>query len=265
VVITLCVRPKELNYCSRTCCAGAIKNALRLRELNPQANIYILYKDIRTYGFKEELYTRAREEGILFVHYTDERPPQVRMVDGQVLVDVHEPILNEELSLSPDLLVLATPMVPAKGNDEISGILKVPLTGDGFFHEAHVKLAPVDFASEGIFMCGTAHSPKFLDESIAQALAAAGRASTILSKKQLEVGGAISHVDAEKCKACLTCVRMCPYDVPGINKDGVAEIDAAKCRGCGICAAECPRQAITLMHYKEAQVVAKSKALLTAV
>ncbi len=262
VVITLCVRPPELNYCSRVCCTSAIKNALRLHEINPQANIYILYKDIRTYGFKEELYTKARQAGILFIHYTDEKSPQVRKVDGHIQVDVFEPILNEEITLSPDLLVLATPMVPAKGNSDISGILKVPLTKEGFFHEAHVKLAPVDFASEGIFMCGTSHSPKFIDESIAQALAAAGRATTVLAKKQLEVGGAISRVDADKCQACLTCVRLCPYDVPHINKEGVAEIDVAKCHGCGICAAECPRKAITLLHYKESQILAKTEALL---
>jgi heterodisulfide reductase subunit A len=264
VVITLCVRPPELNYCSRVCCASAIKNALRLREINPRANIFILYKDIRTYGFKEELYTKARQAGIIFIHYSDERPPKVHQANGRLQVDVFEPILNQDLALSPDLLVLANPMVPDKSNNEISGILKVPLTKEGFFHEAHVKLAPVDFASEGIFMCGTAHSPKFMDESMAQALAAAGRATTILAKNQLEVGGAIARVDPDKCQACLTCVRLCPYDVPLINKDGVAEIDVAKCRGCGICAAECPRKAITLLHYRESQVLAKTEALLLA-
>jgi heterodisulfide reductase subunit A-like polyferredoxin len=265
IAMILCARPPEKNYqyCSRFCCTVAIKNALKIKEINPEANIYILYKDIRTYGFKEELYTRARKEGILFVRYTDERTPQVTSVDGGLRVVVFDPILGEELVLSPDFLVLATPMVPSEGNEELSKILKVPLTEEGFFHEAHVKLAPVDFASEGIYLCGTAHSPKFIDETIAQAQAAAGRATTILAKQQLEVGGAVCQVDAERCKACLTCVRACPYGVPYINEDGVAVIEVAKCRGCGVCAAECPREAIQLLNYKKEQVIVKSQALLT--
>jgi heterodisulfide reductase subunit A-like polyferredoxin len=264
VVITLCARPPGMNYCSRVCCTSAIKNALKLKEANPAATVYVLYKDIRTYGLKEEFYTRAREAGIIFIRYNDDRLPKVENATGQLEVQVYEPILGRDLSLNPDWLVLATPMAPAEGGGDLSGILKVPLTKEGFFHEAHVKLAPVDFASEGIFMCGTAHAPKFLDETIGQALAAGGRAATILAKKQLEVGGAISHIDPEKCQACLTCVRLCPYDVPRINQDGVAEIDVAKCRGCGICAAECPRKAITLLHYREAQIEAKTEALLIA-
>jgi len=259
IAIILCVRPPEenFNYCSRVCCTVAIKNALKLKEINPQANIYILYKDIRTYGFKEELYTKAREAGILFIRYSDERLPQVDLVNGDIQVNVLELILGEELSISPDWLVLAEPMVPAEGSKELSFILKLPITKEGFFHEAHVKLAPVDFASEGFFMCGTAHSPKFIDEAIAQAEAAAGRATTILAKRRLEVGGAVSQVNPDDCAACLTCVRVCPYAAPYINDDGVAEIDVAKCRGCGVCAAECPRKAIKLLHYKEDQVVAK--------
>jgi heterodisulfide reductase subunit A len=267
IAMILCARPagENYNYCSRVCCTVAIKNALKVKEINPEANIYILYKDIRTYGFKEELYTRARKAGIVFIRYADEKPPQVRPADGKLEVEIRDPILGEELLLSPDLLVLATPMVPSEYNEELSRILKVPLTKEGFFHEAHVKLAPVDFASEGIFMCGTAHSPKFIDETIAQAQAAAGRATTILAKSRLEVGGAVSQVDREKCVACLTCVRVCPYKVPYINQEGVAEIEVAKCRGCGICAAECPKKAIQLLHYKEEQLVAKSEALLAAV
>jgi heterodisulfide reductase subunit A-like polyferredoxin len=266
IVMILCVRPAENNrqYCSRVCCTVAIKNALKIREINPQANIYILYKEIRTYGFKEDIYTRARNEGIVFVRYTDEQPPEVCLSDGKLKVDIFDPILGEELALSPDLLVLATSMVPSEGNEALSRVLKVPLTKEGFFHEAHVKLAPVDFASEGIFMCGTGHSPKFVDETIAQAQAAAGRATTILAKTQLQVGGTVCQINSEKCIACLTCVRVCPYGVPYINHEGVAQIEVAKCRGCGVCAAECPRKAIQLLHYKEEQIVAKCEALLTA-
>ena len=264
IAMILCVRPEgeNYNYCSRVCCTVAIKNALKIKEINPEVNIYILYKDIRTYGFKEELYTKARKEGIIFIRYTDEKPPQVRPVDGKLEVDILEPVLGEELTLSSDLLVLATPTIPSESNEELNRILKVPLTKEGFFHEAHPKLAPVDFTSEGIFMCGTAHSPKFIDETIAQAQAAAGRATTVLAKEQLEVGGAICQVDREKCIACLTCMRVCPYGAPYINQEGVAEIEVAKCRGCGICTAECPRMAIQLLHYKEEQLIAKSEALL---
>jgi len=267
IAMILCVRPagENYDYCSRICCTVAIKNALKIKEINPESNIYILYKDIRTYGFKEEFYTKARKKGIIFIRYTGEKPPQVHPVDGKIEVDVLDPILHEELTLSSDLLVLSTPVVPSESNEELSRILKVPLTKEGFFHEAHVKLAPVDFTSEGIFMCGTAHSPKFIDETIAQAQAAAGRAATVLAKEKLEVGGAISQVDGEKCIACLTCLRVCPYQAPFINKAGVAEIEVAKCRGCGICVAECPRKAIQLLHYKEEQLVAKSEALLTAI
>ncbi|MGD0780098.1 MAG: NAD(P)-binding protein [Dehalococcoidales bacterium] len=267
IAMILCARPpgKNYEYCSRVCCTVAIKNALKIKEINPGANIYILYKDVRTYGFKEELYTEARKKGIVFIRYTDDRRPQVTSSNGNLGVITFDPILGEEVILSPDFLVLATPMVPSEGNEELSKILKVPLTEEGFFHEAHVKLAPVDFASEGIYLCGTAHSPKFIDETIAQAQAAAGRATTILSKQQLEVGGAVCQVDEEKCKACLTCVRVCPYDVPYINEDGVAIIEVAKCRGCGVCAAECPREAIQLLNYKKEQVIVKSRALLTPI
>jgi homotetrameric NADPH-dependent glutamate synthase len=264
ITMILCARPpgKNHDYCSRVCCTVAVKNALKIKEINPGANIYILYKDVRTYGFKEELYTKARKEGIIFIRYSNDRLPRAGSIDGKLEVVTFDPILGEELILSPDFLVLATPMVPSEGNEALSKILKVPLTEEGFFHEAHVKLAPVDFASEGIFLCGTAHSPKFIDETIAQAQAAAGRATTILAKQQLEVGGAVCQVDEDKCKACLTCVRVCPYNVPYINEEGVAVIEVAKCRGCGICAAECPREAIQLLNYKKEQVIVKSQALL---
>jgi len=265
IVMILCIRPSEgnFNYCSRVCCTVAIKSALKIKEINQEANIYILYKDIRTYGFKEELYTRARKEGVIFIRYDDERPPQVNSNDGKLEVNAFDPILGEELILTADLLVLAEPMVPSETNEELRDIMKLTLTKEGFFHEAHVKLAPIDFSSEGIFMCGTAHSPKFIDETIAQAQAAAGRATTILAKNQLEVGGAVCQVDPSKCTACLTCVRVCPYNVPFINTNGKAEIEVAECRGCGICAAQCPRKAITLFHYKEEQIEAKIEALLT--
>jgi heterodisulfide reductase subunit A len=254
IAMLLCARPEGGNYpyCSRVCCTTAIKNAIKIKELNPEANIYIMYKDIRTYGFKEELYNKARRMGILFLRYTDEKKPELILAGDKIKVDIFD----------CDLLVTATPMVPSEYNEELGSILKVPLTQENFFHEAHVKLAPNDFASEGIFMCGTAHAPKFIDETITQAQAAAGRAATILSKKHLEVGGAIAVVDRDECVACLTCVRTCPYGVPYIDKEGVATIEAAMCRGCGVCAAECPRRAIDIQHNAMYQTLPKIEALL---
>ena len=263
VVMVLCVGPSGAkgSYCSRVCCTVAIKNALKIKEMDPEANIYILCKDVRTYGYKEELYAEARSKGILFIRYQDEAPPQAYPANGKLVVSFIEPALGRELLLEPELLVLATGMVPSEGSEELARILRVPITEQGFFHEAHVKLAPVDFASEGIFMCGSAHSPKFIDEAIAQGLAAASRATVVLSKEQLEVGGAVAQVDTEKCIGCLTCVRVCPYQVPVI-RDEVAYIEVASCQGCGVCAAECPAKAIELLHYRPEQVMAALEALL---
>ncbi|NQT01444.1 MAG: 4Fe-4S binding protein, partial [Planctomycetes bacterium] len=167
-----------------------------------------------------------------------------------------------DLSFSPDVLALSVAMAPATDNETIGIVFKVPVNLEGFFLEAHMKLRPVDFASDGLFLCGACHSHKFIDESIAQAQAVAARAARILSADVMEVSGVVSVVDADKCAACLTCVRTCPYNVPQINAEGVAEIEVAMCHGCGICASECPAKAIQLMHYKDVQVIAKTKALL---
>jgi heterodisulfide reductase subunit A-like polyferredoxin len=261
-----CVGPAE-EFCSRICCTMALKNALKLKELNPQAQVTVIYRDMRAYGFKERLYTQAREKGVLFVHYDFERKPQIS-ADGNLTVRVHEPQLGKELTLTPDLLVLSTPVVPSPGAQELTSKLKVSVDLDGFFMEAHVKLRPVDFANTGVFMAGMAHYPKLLDETIVQAQAAAARAATILSKEQLSVGGIVAEVDAESCVGCLTCVRACPYDVPQIQADlagvggilGAAHINPAQCRGCGICVGECPAKAIQLAHYRDEQMEAKIEA-----
>jgi heterodisulfide reductase subunit A len=279
IVMILCVGPAE-KYCSRICCTTALKNALKLKELNPDARITVLYRDIRTYGFKERLYTEAREKGVLFMRYDDEHKPQVELVtrntqhatrDQQELqVRAWEPTFGEWIILTPDLLMLSNPVVPAEGAKELATALKVSRDLDGFFLEAHVKLRPVDFATEGIYLAGLAHYPKFIGEAVVQAQAAAARAATILSKDTLSVGGAVAQVDAAKCTACLTCVRVCPYGIPRISRDlvgvggivGAAEIEVAQCRGCGICVAECPARAIQLMHYTDEQMEAKIGVLL---
>jgi heterodisulfide reductase subunit A-like polyferredoxin len=279
-----CVGPwgKEEFYCSRLCCAVALKNALRLKELNPATQVTILYKDMRTYGFKESLYTQARAAGVLFVRYDDDHKPQVEIsnlksqignpqsaIGNPIVVRAWDPVLGEPLVLRPDLLVLSEAIVPAEGSEELARTFKFSCSREGFFLEAHVKLRPVDFPAEGIFLCGTAHYPKFLDEAVTQAQAAAARAATILSKDELQVGGVVAEVEQAKCTACLTCVRICPFDVPVIDPAavgaggirGAARIEVAACRGCGICAAECPAKAIELLHFKDGQVITKVEAL----
>jgi heterodisulfide reductase subunit A-like polyferredoxin len=268
VVMILCVGPAE-RYCSRICCTTAIKNALALKRRKPDAQVTLIYHDVRTYGFRERLYDEARRQGILFVQYNFDRKPEVRIAESGLQVAVWESSLGEDLLLSPDLLVLSMPVVPPEGIDGLATRLKVPLDLDGFFLEAHVKLRPVDFSSDGIFLAGAAHYPKFLDETIVQAQAAAARAMTIVSKDVLEVGGVVAEVDVEKCVACLTCVRICPYHVPQVRAEfsgvgeivGAAYIEPAQCHGCGICVSECPAKAIQLVHYRESQVEAQIAAL----
>jgi heterodisulfide reductase subunit A-like polyferredoxin len=253
------------SYCSRTCCAQSIKNAIRLKEADPDRPVYVWFKEIRTFGLSEEYYTKARELGVIFTRYENSTTPVVS-ANGSVKVAYRDPYLSRGIELPVDLLVLATPTVPNEGNDDLSLMLKVPLQADGFFLEAHVKLRPVDFGSEGIFLCGSAHYPKGIEETISQAYAAAGRAAAILAKPALKAGGVVAEVDQEKCAACLTCVRICPYEVPIIDPVAKkAKIEAAACQGCGVCVSECPVKAITLHHYTDAQIFAKEEALFVEV
>jgi len=269
ITMILCVGPAE-RYCSRICCTTALKNALALKKRNPQAQITVLYHDIRTYGFKERLYREARRQGVMFVQYEFDRKPEVEVTDAGLRIAVQEPMLGKEMVYQPDLLVLSMPLVPPEGVEDLATRLKVSLDLDKFFLEAHVKLRPVDFSSDGIFLAGVAHYPKFLDESIVQAQAAAGRALTVLGKDVLEVGGVVAQVDEEKCVACLTCVRVCPYHVPQIKAEftgvggivGAAYIESAQCHGCGVCVSECPAKAIQLIRYRDRQVEAEIMALL---
>ena len=263
VVMIQCVgsRNEERPYCSRTCCATAVKNGLKIKELNPNAAVYILYRDMRTYGLLESYYARAREEGILFVKYELDGKPGVKK-DGETLsVSFIDRVLKEEIRVVPDLLVLSAATIPRE-NEELATMLKVPRTAEGFFLEAHMKLRPVDFATDGLYLAGTAHGPKLISESISQASAAVARACTILSKEKMFVGGVVAVVQGELCAACLTCVRVCPYSVPVINAKGEAEIDVSKCKGCGSCVAECPAKAIELMHFRDRQLQAKCQALI---
>jgi heterodisulfide reductase subunit A len=276
VTMIQCVGPAE-RYCGRICCSTALKNALRLLDLNPAAQVTVIYRDIRVYGFGERLYTEARRRGVRFLRYDFDRKPSVELPGpgepGGPRVRAWDPILGREVDLRPDLLVLSTPLVPAAGARELGSMLKVPVDADGFFLEAHVKLRPVEFASEGLFVAGAAHYPKLLEESLVQARAAASRAATILARPTLLAGGAVAVVEPAKCTGCLTCVRICPFGVPRMVSDvtgvgsivGAARIEAAICQGCGICASECPAEAISLLNYRDGQVMAKVDALFETV
>jgi len=266
VVMIQCVgsRNEENPNCSRICCQTAIKNALHLKELNPDMNVFVLYRDIRTYGLMEEYYTKARQKGVIFFRFDAENPPVVESSEAGVAVTFTDPILNRPLQVAADLLVLSAGM-QAEDTEELSSILKLARTPEGYFMEAHVKLKPVDMATEGIFVCGTAHSPKLVSETIAQAYAASARAITFLAQPQLTLSAVTARVEAEKCASCLVCVRSCPYNVPKINADGVSEIDEALCHGCGICCAECPAKAIQLSWYEDDQILCKVEALLEGV
>jgi heterodisulfide reductase subunit A len=263
VAFILCVgsRIKERPYCSKVCCTHSVLSALKLKEMNPEMDVFIVYRDMRTYALREDLYREAGDKGIIFIRYDDQK--ELRVTQDQKNLQVHftSYVLNREIEIRPDLLVLATAIVPPKENP-VANLFKVPVNSDGFFMEAHVKLRPIDFATDGVFVCGLAHSPKPIDESIAHGLGASARAATILSQEMLQVGGVVAVVEGERCAACLTCVRVCPYNVPIINAKGEAEIDLAKCKGCGSCVAECPARAIELMHFRDPQLWAKCQALV---
>jgi len=266
VVMIQCVgsRNKDFANCSRICCQSAVKNALRLKELNPEAEVYVLHRDIRTYGELEYFYRKARGMGVQFLRFDREEPPQAIAEDGSVSVTFKDQVFQRDLRLSADLLVLSAGMRPAD-TEELASIVKLPRNPDGYFMEAHVKLRPVDMANEGIYVCGTAHGPKLISETIAQAMAASSRAATFLSQPEITLSVVTAKVDQERCASCLICVRACPFAVPRINKEGVSEIDEALCRGCGICAAGCPAKAIELSWYEDDQVMSKVDALLEGV
>jgi heterodisulfide reductase subunit A len=266
VVMVQCVRPEDSpDYCSRVCCTNTIKNAIRLKLFNPSCQVSVLYKNIVTYGFREEHYTEARRLGVVFIRYTDEKLPEVVLKDNELFVRVHDISLDRWFNLPADLIPLSMSIAPADGSDELSQMLHVPLSSEGFYQEAQLKLRPMDFMRDGIFLAGMAHYPKFIEESISHALAAAGRALTLLSQETLYLGGVIAEVDAEKCVGCLTCTRTCPFSIPQVidqegrlgvgGLGGAAYIDPALCQGCGTCTGECPANAIQLIHYTDEQMM----------
>ncbi len=266
VVMIQCVgsRNEENPNCSRICCQAAVKNALHIKKLNPDADVFVLYRDLRTYGFLEDYYTEARRQGIIFFRYEADHPPVVTSEEGALFVTFRDHVLGRDIKAGTDLLALSCG-ITAEDTEELSSIMKLGRNAEGFFMEAHVKLRPVDMATEGIFVCGTAHSPQLIPESISQAFAAASKAVTFLSQPHLTLSAVTAVVEGDRCASCLICVRSCPYGVPRINEDGVSQIDEALCHGCGLCAAECPAKAIELNWYEDTQILSKVEALLEGV
>lgn len=269
VVMIQCVgsRNDEHPYCSRMCCGEAIKNATKIRETDPDSNVFILYRDIRTYGLMEKNYERAREVGVIFIQYDEHDQPEVWTSNEQgkekLFISTNDPVLGEKITIEADQLVLSAGIIPGETNEKIAQMLKVPINQDGFFLEAHAKLRPVDFATEGVFVCGLAHSPKLLEESISQAKAAVSRACTILSKDEMEASGITARVKKSRCTGCGLCLLVCPYNALEIDeKEGVAVVNAVTCKGCGACAATCRSSAIDVMGYSDGQVYAIINTLL---
>ena len=266
VVFIQCVWPEgEVGYCSRICCTNTMKNAIRIKMLNPDCRVVVLYRDIVTYGFREAIYTEARRRGVIFMRYDEEHMPTIRSVGPQLELVAWDPSLRQEVALYPDLVALSMAVLPSEGTERLARLLDVPLSQEGFFMEAHLKMRPMDFVAEGIFVCGMAHYPKFIEECIANAQATAGRALTVLTKDRFYIGGVVAEVDQSKCVGCLTCVRACPFGIPTVRYTdvgvggirGAAYIEPALCQGCGTCTAECPAKAIQLVAYRDEQVMAQ--------
>ena len=267
LAMILCVGSREepRNYCSRVCCSEAVKSALRLKELNPKMNIYVLYRDIRTYGFKEDYYRKAREQGVLFIQYQPEDKPQVKAGD-RLKVEVTDSALGEKVSIDVDMLALAAATLPPSDNKAISQLFKTSLDENGFFLEAHVKLRPVDFAADGLYLCGLAHSPKSIEECITQAEAVVSRACTVLSKKLILAGGVVSSVNVNKCNSCGVCEAVCPFGAIKLEYDErlgrkVAVVTEASCKGCGVCASSCRSCAIDLKGFSDSEIMEMIDAL----
>ncbi len=267
VVMIQCVgsRVPERPYCSRICCTTAIKNALEIKAHRPEAEVYILYRDTETQGTRyEAYYTRAREAGIQFIRYSLQHPPAV----SKKRVVVYDELLGAKLGMPYDLAVLSTPLVAHEGAHEVAQMLKVPLDEHGFFLEAHVKLRPLDFATDGIYLAGTARWPAHLEETITQAYGAAARAATILSKDRVKSSGVVAQVNEYLCRGCGRCVEICEFGAPSLVEVSpgveVARVNPVMCKGCGACASVCPTGAMTAMHFTDQQVTAMVRAALTA-
>jgi heterodisulfide reductase subunit A-like polyferredoxin len=267
VIMIQCVgsRNDDNPNCSRICCQNAVKNAIAVKEQSPDTDVFVLYRDMRTYAMLEEYYTKARKMGVIFSRFSKDDPPKVeKLANGGLSVTFMDHVLGQYIEAEADLVALSAG-VTAADTKELSHIIKAQRNPEGFFMEAHVKLRPVDAGTEGVFICGTAHGPKLITETVAQAMAAASRAATYLSQEFLTLSAVVAEVDQNHCASCLVCVRSCPYHVPVINEMGVSYIDPALCQGCGVCASECPAKAIKLNWYEDDSLLSKVESLLEEV
>jgi heterodisulfide reductase subunit A2 len=265
VVMIQCVgcRNEDRNYCSRLCCSESVKNALKLKEIHPEMDIYILFRDMRTYGFNEDYYREASNKDIKFIRYEPQEKPELEpgeAEDGRPVlkVTVTDFILGKKLELDADIIALAAAILPSPATKELAGMFKVTLSPDGFFKEAHVKLRPVEFATEGVYLCGLAHYPKFIPETINQAYGAAGRVLTLLSRDIVVASGSVCAVDENKCVSCGACITVCNYgaiefiETPSGRK---AWVNPVLCKGDGVCNTVCATSAIELKHYTDEELL----------
>ena len=273
LVMIQCVgcRNEDRNYCSRICCSQSIKNALKLKELNPQMDITILFRDMRTYGFKEDYYREASGKDVKFIRYEPEEPPQVETgaaEDGRPVLKVTatDYLLGKKLELDADILALAAAVIPSAATKEVAGFFKVTLSPDGFFKEAHVKLRPVEFATDGVYLCGAAHYPKFMPETINQSYGAAGRVLTLLSRDTVIASGSVCEVNEDKCVSCGACITACTYgaiefyESPQGRK---ARVNPVLCKGDGLCNTVCPTSAIVLKHFTDEEIMSEIDAAIS--
>jgi heterodisulfide reductase subunit A len=267
LVMIQCVgcRNEDRNYCSRLCCSESIKNALKLKELNPKADIYILFRDMRAYGFREDFYRAAAEHDVKFIRYEPQDKPEVKAgesEEGRPVLKVTAPdyVLGMKVEIEADIVALAVAVTPAAGSEEVSRLFRVTLGPDGFFQEAHVKLRPVEFAADGVFLCGMAHYPKFISETINQAYGAAGRVLTLLSHDTITASGSVCEVDEKRCIGCGQCVSACTYgaiDLRDTRQGEKAVVNPVLCKGDGLCNATCPTGAIQLKHFTDEELLAQ--------
>jgi heterodisulfide reductase subunit A len=265
-VFILCVgsRIKERPYCSEVCCTHSVVSALKLKEINPEMDVFIVYRDMRTFGLFEDLYREARSQGIFFIRYDESKELKVAEDQNDLQVLFTSYVLNREMEIRPDLLILGTAVVPPKENP-IANLFKVPVNKDGFFVEAHVKLRPIDFSTDGVFLCGLAHSPKAMDESIAQGLGAAARAVTLLSQKEMFGNAIVAFINPESCVGCQGCLKVCPYEAIRYLEDKkICEINEVICKGCGACAATCPSASAQLKRFTGKQIYAQIEKAMAA-
>jgi len=270
LVMIQCVGSREDDrpYCSRICCQEAVKNVVKLKELKPDARVYVLYRDIRTYGYLEEYYSKARDLGVLFIRFEKEQKPALEVNgDGSVNVRIYDPISRQHLVIPADAVALSMATVPNPANATLAQMLKVPLNSDKFFLEAHMKLRPVDFATDGVFVCGLAHAPKLIDETISQAEAAAGRAAVTLSRDYIETEINVSSINPMTCKACGLCVALCPYQAIQLSEETdrygkyYAIVNPALCKGCGVCVSSCRCDAADLRGFTDREIVTQMMGL----